>query len=116
MRHAADNAIVTSFSPAPGTSRIAMRRRAMGRRHGTLLILEFAVADGADAGRHREGGQHRRAAGAIAGLPERPAARPDRFSGSGSVSHSGEIHPVESASRPMPIPIQLQKLRYFELP
>ena len=51
MRHAADSAIVTTFSPAPGTLRIAMASgEPMGRRPGTLLILEFDRADGADGG------------------------------------------------------------------
>ena len=66
MRHASDSAIVTSFSPAPGTLRIAMASgEPMGRRHGTLLVLEFAVADGADGGA---------VTAKVASIDEQPAA------------------------------------------
>ena len=51
LRHPSANAIVTSFASSPGTLRVALASgEPMGRRHGTLLILEFAVADGADGG------------------------------------------------------------------
>jgi hypothetical protein len=66
MRHASTNAIVTSFSPAAGSLRIAMASgEPMGRRHGTLLILEFAVADGADGGA---------VTAKVASIDEQPAA------------------------------------------
>jgi hypothetical protein len=51
LRHPSDSAIVTYFAPAAGTLRVALASGVpMGRRHGTLLVLEFKVSDGADGG------------------------------------------------------------------
>ena len=51
LRHPSESAIVTTFAPTPGTLRIAMASgEPVGQRHGMLLVLEFAVAGGADGG------------------------------------------------------------------
>lgn len=51
MRHASESAIVTTFSPTPGTLRVAMASGApVGQRHGMLLVLEFALAGNGDGG------------------------------------------------------------------
>ncbi|MBX3023309.1 matrixin family metalloprotease [bacterium] len=51
LRRPANGAIVTSYAPAPGTLRVALASgEAMGRQHGTLMFLEFAVAANGDAG------------------------------------------------------------------
>jgi hypothetical protein len=51
LRHPSDSTIVTSYAPKPGTLRIAMASgEPMGRRHGVLLVLEFAVTGDGDPG------------------------------------------------------------------
>jgi hypothetical protein len=73
LRHPSENAIVTSFAPSPGTLRVALASgEPMGRRHGTLLILEFTVADGADGGAvSAKAASIDEQPAAIAGTPER---------------------------------------------
>ena len=49
LRHASESTIVTSYSPKPGTLRLALASgEAMGRRHGVLLVLEFAASGDVD--------------------------------------------------------------------
>lgn len=66
LRHASDSTIVTSFSPEPGTLRVALASsEAMGRRPGVLLVLEFALAGDGDPGTVRVD---------VANVDEQPAA------------------------------------------
>jgi hypothetical protein len=66
LRRPSAGAIVTSYAPAPGVLRVAVASGApLRHRHGTLLVLEFAVAEGASGGGVRL---------TTAGIDESPAA------------------------------------------